>query len=97
MSRSISFISSYRGLRLAFIVSFTTFDIGYALYGYYNTDVSPSTSYSGHLAGALTGLLLGLALLDNRKVLLWEKILKKVSIALYFILLLIGILWHIVS
>ena len=53
--------------------------------------------YSGHLAGALTGLLLGLALLDNRKVELWEKILKKVSIALYFILLLIAVLWHIVS
>ena len=53
--------------------------------------------YCGHLAGALTGLLLGLALLDNRKVEIWEKKLKKVSIALYFILLLIAVLWHIVS
>lgn len=94
---SMSLNPLLRGLRLAFIVSFTTFDIGYALYGYYTSDVSSSTSYSGHLAGALTGLLLGLALLDNRKVLLWEKILKKVSIALYFILLLIGLLWHIIG
>ena len=41
--------------------------------------------------------MLGLALLDNRKVEIWEKKLKKVSIALYFILLLIAVLWHIVS
>ena len=53
--------------------------------------------YCTHLAGALAGLLLGVALLDNRREENWEKTLIKVSLPLYFILLLTAVLWHIVS
>ena len=65
----------------------------------YNVIENPSynTSYTGHIAGALAGLLLGVVLLENRRVVTWEVNLQRVTVSLYIILLLVGILWHIVS
>ena len=86
----------HRGCRLAFIVSFTVFDLGTAVVNY-SQGHTTSTSYSGHLSGALAGVLLGLALLENRRIEWWENKLKRAAIALYLILLLVGLLVHIVS
>ena len=65
----------------------------------YNVIENPSyrTSYTAHTAGALAGLLLGVVLLENRRVVTWEVNLQRVTVSLYIILLLVGILWHIVS
>ena len=65
----------------------------------YNVIENPSynTSYTAHIAGALAGLLLGVVLLENRRVVTWEVNLQRVTVSLYIILLLVGILWHIVS
>ena len=56
-----------------------------------------NVSYSAHIAGAMAGLLLGVALLENRRVVRWEVKLKKVTVSLYLLFLLAGVLWHIVS
>ena len=67
------------------------------IYRIYVTKRDTNVSYSAHIAGAMAGLLLGLALLENRRVVRWEVKLKKVTVSLYFLLLLAGVLWHIVS
>ena len=53
--------------------------------------------YAGHLFGAVAGLLLGIVLLENRKVERWETRLRAASIGVYLGLLLITLLWHLVS
>ena len=51
----------------------------------------------GHLCGAVAGLLVGLVLLENRKVETWEVKLKIVSVCLYLLCLAVCLLWHLVS
>ena len=67
----------------------------------------------GHFCGALAGFLVGLVLLENRKVVtssgaqllrvsvlqveMWEVKLKVVSVCIYISLLLGAILWHLVG
>ena len=74
--------------------------------------VIPSTRYMGHFCGAVAGFLVGLVLLENRKVSInplhisiamtsikvetWEIKLKVVSVCVYMTLLLSAILWHLV-
>ena len=53
--------------------------------------------YAGHLFGAVAGLLLGIVLLENRKVERWETRLRAASISVYLGLLLITLLWHLVN
>ena len=52
--------------------------------------------YAGHICGALAGLLLGIVLLENRKVERWETKLRAACISVYLGLLLITLLWHLV-
>ena len=53
--------------------------------------------YAGPLFGAVAGLLLGIVLLENRKVERWETRLRAASISVYLGLLLITLLWHLVT
>jgi len=82
-----------RAARLAFVITFTMFDVSYAIYNYYS-GVKTNTGYMGHLCGAVAGLLVGIVMLENRKVETWEVKLKIVSICVYLLLLLSTILWH---
>ena len=67
------------------------------IYRIYVIKQDTNVSYSAHIAGAMAGLLLGVALLENRRVVRWEVKLKKVTVSLYLLFLLAGVLWHIVS
>lgn len=75
--------------RLFTLLVFSAWDLGTAIYerhfrlGY----VPGRTSYGGHLAGALSGLLLGLVVLRNVRVLDWELKVKKWATGIYIILI----------
>lgn len=106
-----------RGLRLAFIIIFTAFDVGQAIYKVremnadsgewmfhwrfvtqvYFLEEAATTSYAGHAFGALAGLLIGVFLLENRKVEDWERIFEWIFLILYAVLLLVLVAWHIVG
>merc|ERR1711976_176581 len=86
-----------RGLRLFFVLAFTAFDIGYALYITYVLGYESSTSYAGHAFGALAGLLIGVFVLKNRKVEDWEVIFQWIAFAVFGVLILGFIVWHIVG
>jgi len=85
-----------RWIRLLFVLLFTFLDIGLAVYNYYS-NVDTGTSYMGHIMGAAAGLLLGIVMLENRKVERWETKLKYLCIATYLSFLIGTILWHIIG
>ena len=64
------------------------------IYRIYVIKQDTNVSYSAHIAGAMAGLLLGVALLENRRVVRWEVKLKKVTVSLYLLFLLAEVLWH---
>lgn len=52
----------------------------------------------GHLCGAVAGLLVGLVVLENRRVEDWEsRWLKPAALVLYLGLLAAAVVWHLVS
>lgn len=54
--------------------------------GYGEKSMYAQVSYSAHIGGGLTGLLLGLVLLRNVEVLQWERIVQIVSLVIYGII-----------
>ena len=48
----------------------------------------------GHLCGALAGLLVGLFILDNRRVDSWEPAVQWISFALYCAFIIFAIVWN---
>lgn len=85
-----------RTARLIFVITFTLFDVIYAVYNHYS-GVKTNTGYMGHFCGALAGFLVGLVLLENRRVEMWEVKLKVVSVCTYISLLIGAILWHLIG
>lgn len=79
--------------RLATLFFFAAADIGTALYYRYAAQAT-RTSYAAHFAGALAGLMVGVAVLRNLKVHKWETIIGWVMLALYFVLMFFAILWN---
>lgn len=65
--------------RLVTLLIFTAADLSAAIYERHRTrgSIAYRTSYGGHLAGALSGLLLGLIFLRNVRVLSWEQEVKR--------------------
>ena len=49
----------------------------------------------GHLCGALGGLLVGIFILDNRRVSSWEPIVQWISFALYCAFIIFAVLWNV--
>ena len=74
--------------RLMVLIVFSASDFGTAIYERHFKIGSPAyrTSYGGHLAGALSGLLLGLVFLRNVRVLHWEEDVKRWAAGAYFAL-----------
>lgn len=71
-------------LKLIAFVIFCSADITTAIYErHYRGSIAYRTSYGGHLAGALSGLLLGLVYLQNTKVHRWETKVSRFAAALY--------------
>jgi len=61
--------------RLVTLLVFTIADFGSAIYERHfkrDVNIAYKVSYGGHLAGALSGLLLGILFLKNSKILHWE-------------------------
>ena len=56
-----------------------------------------TTSYAGHAFGGLAGVLIGVFILQNRKVEDWELIIQWIVFAIFGLLLAVFILWHIVG
>jgi hypothetical protein len=56
-----------------------------------------STSNTGHAFGALAGILIGVFVLENRKVEEWEKIFTWISFVIFGLVLCIFVAWHIVG
>ena len=86
-----------RAGRLLFVLVFMAFDVGLALYKYSVLEETTSTSYSGHGGGAIAGLIIGVFVLQNRKVEDWEQIFQWISFSLYTLSFCVLIMWEIVG
>lgn len=71
--------------RLLGLLIFTSYDLGTAIYERHIkiSITGHKMSYGGHLAGAASGLLLGIICLRNVRVLGWEREAKKWAITIY--------------
>lgn len=75
--------------RLITLLTFTFADFGSAIYERHfklDASIAYKISYGGHLAGALSGLLLGIIFLKNAKVLHWEAEAKRWASVIYLVL-----------
>lgn len=71
-------------LKLIAFLIFCTADIVTAIYErHYQGSIAYRTSYGGHIAGALSGLLIGLVYLHNAKVHRWETKISRFAGALF--------------
>ena len=62
--------------------------------GLFTNDFLFQVSYVGHLAGAGAGLLLGILVLRNLKEETWEKYLWWLCLAVFSLLVLVGVIWN---
>ncbi|KAG9509739.1 5'-AMP-activated protein kinase subunit gamma-1, partial [Fragariocoptes setiger] len=87
----------YRWFRLISLLTFAGTDTGTAVYERYFKEGQSDqrTSYSGHLAGAVSGLLLGLVCLRNLRVHRWERVLGYVASMVFIFLLAFAILFNV--
>lgn len=83
-----------RIIRLSFIALLTVHDVGYAVYVRIY-DPANRTGFMGHLCGALAGLLVGVFVLDNRRVRSWEPAVQFVSLVLFLGMIIFAIVWNI--
>lgn len=75
-------------LKLVSFIVFCSADIATAVYErHYRGSIAYRTSYGGHLAGAVSGLLLGLVYLRNAKVHPWETKVSRFAGVLYVTLI----------
>lgn len=75
--------------KLVTLVAFTATDFGIAIHERHFKlgSIAYRTSYGGHLAGAISGLLLGLVFLRNFRVHQWERVVKLWAAGIYLSLL----------
>lgn len=76
-------------VKLITLLVFCASDLGTAIYERHfgRESIAYRTSYGGHLAGALSGLLLGLFFLRNARVYHWEKVTGRIAFAIYLVLI----------
>ena len=79
-----------RGFRLAFVILFIVVDI-------VQIARLQTKSFAAQGFGALTGLLIGVFILQNRKVDDWELIFQWIAFAIFGLITCVGILWHIIG
>lgn len=84
-----------RIVRLVFIILLTLHDIIFALYVRFMSDEENRTGFMGHLCGALAGVMVGIFVLDNRRVRSWEPIVQWISLSIFLCFVLFAILWNI--
>jgi len=85
-----------RVIRLCFLTLLTLHDVGFAVYvRFYDPD--NRTGFTGHLCGAIAGLLVGVFVLENRRVRSWEPVIQIVSCVLFFGMIAFAIVWNIMA
>jgi len=81
----------YKWFRLIAVIGFITLDVSVAIYRRFIASECGKVSYTAHIAGAITGLLMGIVLLHNLKVIEWEKFLIWASFGVYFVIFMLTI------
>ena len=83
-------------VRVLFIAVLVIYDTTTQILGHYGVmEGDNNTSVMGHLCGALAGLTVGIFVLDNRKAETWEAYVRWISMSLFLLTLIFGILWNI--
>ena len=85
-----------RLIRLLFVLIFAGFNTGFEIYNFVNKK-STSTSIVAHACGAVGGLLVGIAILKNRKVENWEIRLRKICQICIVFLVFAAVSWNIIA
>jgi len=80
-------------LRLAAVLVFALVDISVVVY-HWAKDVSTTTGYHAHLAGALAGLTMGVVVLKNRRVEPWQLGLRFACLLFFMAFVVFGVLWN---
>ncbi|KAM3722480.1 Rhomboid-related protein [Dirofilaria immitis] len=78
----------FRLIRLFIISAYVLADTTLTVYRRFQLDECDRVSYTAHIAGTVTGILMGVVILHNLKVLHWERILMIVSLVLFGIIFL---------
>lgn len=73
----------FRIIRVIAIAAFIIFDVGSAVYRRMYAAECERVSYTAHVAGAVTGLLMGIVLLYNLKIIKWERVLMFTCLGIY--------------
>jgi len=84
-----------RIIRMIFIVFLTVHDLALAMYFRFYLKEESQTGFMGHFCGALAGLLVGIFILDNRRVQAWEPAVQWISLTIFTLLLTFTIVWNI--
>eukprot|EP00092_Neocalanus_flemingeri_P000614 GFUD01000656.1.p1 GENE.GFUD01000656.1~~GFUD01000656.1.p1 ORF type:complete len:555 (+),score=96.90 GFUD01000656.1:530-2194(+) len=83
-----------RMLKLTAVIAFAVVDTGMAIYNKHMYAHENTTGYTAHIAGALSGLVVGLMVLKNRKVQAWEIWLRLGCVLITGSFLAVTILWN---
>nr|CDP96625.1 BMA-ROM-1, isoform b [Brugia malayi]CRZ24543.1 BMA-ROM-1, isoform a [Brugia malayi] len=73
----------FRLVRLFIISAYVFTDTASTVYRRFQVNECDRVSYTAHIAGVVTGVLMGVVILHNLKVLYWERILMTVSLILF--------------
>ena len=83
-------------VRVLFIAVLVIYDTTHQILGHLGIiEGDNNTSVMGHLCGALAGLTVGIFVLDNRKAETWESYVRWISLSLFVLTLIFGIMWNI--
>jgi len=83
-----------RMLKLTAVLAFAVVDTGMAIYNKHMHSYANTTGYTAHIAGALSGLVVGLMVLKNRRVQTWEIWLRLACVLLTGTFLGVTVLWN---
>ena len=84
-------------LRVVGVILVASADVGFAIYDRFSRDPSqPPVSFVSHVAGALSGLTIGLVVLKNFEQKLREQLVWWICVGIYLSALLFGILFNII-
>jgi len=83
-----------RMLKLTAVLAFAVVDTGMAIYNKHMHAHENTTGYTAHIAGALSGLVVGLMVLKNRRVRTWEIWLRLACVLITGTFLAVTVLWN---
>ncbi|KAJ3651119.1 hypothetical protein Zmor_017177 [Zophobas morio] len=85
---------SFPVIQLIIFIIITGGDFSISIYNRYWVKEDEQTGYAAHVTGALAGLLVGIVVLRNLKLTKKENVMWWIAVAIYMILMLVGICWN---